>query len=275
MRVNRRNFAFGLGYLSIQSYLPNASAQPGSFDSELAEIISDEELMARTRELGYLPDDLPTARGTVRSRERSDRKISERAIKLIIAFEVTSKDVYIRKYQGVTRPGGQSGITMGVGYDLGYVTQEYLREDWSGYLSNDELKQLSIACNVRGTDANSLLLQLSNIRIPWDKADDQFRKKVLPIYIAATLGSLDNADLLSDDALGALVSLVYNRGASFTATGDRYSEMRQIKKLMRNKQFDLIPDQLEKMAGLWTSRDVIGVAKRRHLEALLFREGFG
>jgi hypothetical protein len=83
----------------------------------------------------------------------SSRKISEDAVKLIIAFEVTSQAQYERKYQRPVWPRGQSGVTVGIGYDVGYATREWLHEDWKGVLSEAQLGQLEIACEVTGAPA--------------------------------------------------------------------------------------------------------------------------
>ncbi|MGJ4927909.1 hypothetical protein ACQR1I_21895 [Bradyrhizobium sp. HKCCYLS2038] len=274
MILDRRYFIGGaLSCLFVSSGYRCASAQVHGFDVEFTKLLSNENLLAKTQEFGRLKEEVPVARGTVRSRERSDRKISQRSINLIVAFEVTSKSVYEKKYQGVIKPGGASGITIGIGYDVGYVSPEFLQEDWKGYIPDSDIKTLSMACDVIGNDANNLRPKLSNIRVPWDVANRQFLEKVLPVYVAATLNSLSNANELSDDSLGALVSLVYNRGPSFRNVGPRYTEMRRISRLMADKSFSSIPEQFLAMRRLWTTPDVIGVATRRQLEALLFKEG--
>src|SRR3981081_336751 len=47
---------------------------------------------------------------------------SERAYELIIDFEVGGRSEYERTYQRPEWPQGESGVTIGVGYDLGYNT---------------------------------------------------------------------------------------------------------------------------------------------------------
>jgi GH24 family phage-related lysozyme (muramidase) len=79
--------------------------------------------------------------------------------------------------------------------------------------------------------------------------------------------------------LGALVSLVYNRGASFGIPeakdpSGRFREMRNIKAHMANKAFDQIPDELLSMRRLWIGvKDMRGVVLRREAEAALFKQG--
>jgi hypothetical protein len=98
-----------------------------------------------------------------------------------------------------------------------------------------------------------------------------FEKRDVPQWIAATYHALPNCDLLTETCLGVLVSLNYNRGVGgYNLSGDRYTEMRQIKEAMATRRFVDIPDLLDKMARLWPNN---GVGTRRHKEAALFREG--
>ena len=83
--------------------------------------------------------------------------------------------------------------------------------------------------------------------------------------------ALPNTDKLSEDSFGALVSLAYNRGASFSKDGDRYKEMREIKENMANETFDQIPDCFREMKRLWPN--MRGLVDRREAEAKLFEAG--
>ena len=190
--IGRRAFV-GAVIASVPLPFSDAFAQAQTFDSEFEKLKNDEFLLANTQAFGLIRDELTESRGTVRIRQRSDRKISQRASDLIIVFEVTSKETYTRKYQGVIRPGGESGITCGIGYDVGYVTEEYLREDWVGFISDTDIKALSIACGVTGNAAQALRRRLSQIQIPYDVAVNQFFDRVLPFYVAATLFALPRA----------------------------------------------------------------------------------
>ncbi|MER3498445.1 MAG: hypothetical protein C4308_07320 [Chitinophagaceae bacterium] len=46
--------------------------------------------------------------------------ISQKSIDQLIAFVISSKELYEKKYQQPTWPGGASGVTIGIGYDCGY-----------------------------------------------------------------------------------------------------------------------------------------------------------
>ena len=83
--------------------------------------------------------------------------------------------------------------------------------------------------------------------------------------------TLPNTDKLSEDSFGALVSLAYNRGASFSMADDRHKEMRSIKEHMANEEFDEIPDEFRSMKRLWPN--MRGLVDRRESEAKLFEDG--
>ena len=208
----------------------------------------------------------------------SDRLLSEDVMRMIVSFEVTSPQLYKAHYDRPIWPHGKSGVTVGVGYDVGYVTPEWLREDWTKILSPEDIARLASACRVTGPHAAKLIPSLRSIRIGWDDAYRQFSTTCLPRYTAEVLRVLPNANLLSQDCLGALVSLVYNRGASFKLIGDRYSEMNDIRLYMVRKEFDRIPERISHMSRLWQghsdpAKNLPGLVARRNLEALLFKRG--
>ncbi|MEJ0002975.1 MAG: hypothetical protein WDN30_04400 [Pararobbsia sp.] len=200
--------------------------------------------------------------------------ISDRAIQLIIAFEVTSEGVYERLYRRPTWPKGNSGVTIGIGYDLGYVKAPQVDRDWTPSLGAPAVDILSEQCGLTGEAAHQALQRVTGIDVPFSAANTVFRQTSAPRYTAETAGALPGAEALSPDCLGALVSLVYNRGASFSANGDRYAEMRAIKADVSQKHFADIPVQLRAMKRLWAGNpDMAGLVRRRELEALLFEQG--
>ncbi|TIR25962.1 MAG: hypothetical protein E5X34_07285 [Mesorhizobium sp.] len=208
----------------------------------------------------------------------SKLKISPDAISLIIAFEVSSETLYKQRYQKPVWPGGRSGITIGLGYDIGYVTVAGLKDDWSNILNNDSaIKTLSHTCGVTGDAARDLVPNVSDVEVLWEPARTQFDIEIQK-YVALTQRSLPNFKALSEDCRGALVSLTYNRGPSFdvpeTSDGSgRYREMRNIRKHMVQGEFKLIPDEIRSMMRLWPG--VKGLLRRREAEAALFEVGLG
>src|SRR5215217_6001059 len=64
-------------------------------------------------------------------------------------------------------PGGDSGVTLGYGYDLGAGTESRaaMVNDWKQWLSGSELDRLSLALGNTGAAARELCLQFRDINI--------------------------------------------------------------------------------------------------------------
>lgn len=196
--------------------------------------------------------------------------ISQKAIDLIVREEVSSRSYYEKHYIHPEWPGGASGVTVGIGYDLGYQSAAKIKTDWTGLIDQNSVNLMISCAEVKSDAAAALTKRVQAITVPWDAAMQVFMKRDIPQWIAAVYQALPNCDLLSPTCLGVLVSLAYNRGAGgFNSSSDRFREMRQIKTLMAQRRFKEIPDQIDSMARLWSN----GVAGRRHREATLFREG--
>jgi GH24 family phage-related lysozyme (muramidase) len=253
------------------------------FDKDLMKAASDEQAIGNAREYKelalYFPD-LGLERAPLKT-PPSETKISSRAENLIIFLEVSGKTQYESKYNRPVWPKGSSGVTIGIGYDIGYTSQTELSADWKDYLNSDLLSKLGVACGKKGPDAAAVVSMLKNIYVDWDAAKKQFDDITLKRYVGLAESALPNFDQLSLNSRGALVSLVYNRGATFNVPLDhpnsaRYDEMRQIKKLMVSSNYSEIPDQIRKMKRLWLgNKDLRGVVQRRELEASLFELGLG
>jgi GH24 family phage-related lysozyme (muramidase) len=202
----------------------------------------------------------------------SGHQISDTAFNLIVEFEVSSQQVYITKYQKPTWPGGASGVTIGIGYDVGYTTSAELHADFDTLIPAGMVTALEKAIGVTGAAAAPLAQNLAaSVVVPWDAAIGVHRSKVIPRWAGQTERSLPNTGGLDGDAFGALVSLTYNRGASFSVAGDRFAEMRAIKADMTAENLDDIPAQFRLMKRLWPT--VPGLQKRREREAQLFEAG--
>jgi GH24 family phage-related lysozyme (muramidase) len=198
--------------------------------------------------------------------------ISKASIDLIIACEVSSQTYYEAHYRRPEWPGGASGITIGIGYDIGYSDQTKLRADWSERVSETMLRVMEKCLGVRGTDAKDLLPSIrSLIDIPWEQANAVFINRDVPDWTAQVCAAIPGAEKLPADCLGALVSLAYNRGCSFKSPGDRYAEMRAIRAHVMAGQLDKVPDDFRSMKRLWPT--VKGLRDRRDAEAKLFAQG--
>ena len=125
--------------------------------------------------------------------------------------------------------------------------------------------------------SQSLLARLSTIVVPLSAAMTVFTTRTLPAVVARTRSLYPAVDRLSPARRTALVSLVYNRGASLSdrnpALEDR-REMRTIRQLLAAAQDDLVADQIDAMTRLWDPATLPGLIQRRRDEAKLWRQGF-
>lgn len=198
--------------------------------------------------------------------------ISRDAELLIVESEVSGKGTYELKYRKPEWPGASSGVTIGIGYDVGYATKPQLWGDWKGHIPDTMIATLERAIGVKGGDAAPLARALrADVDVPWEEAIAVHENTVIPRWIAKVKAALPNTDKLSPDCLGALVSLAYNRGPAFSNTGDRFREMRAIKDHMQKCEFEKIPAEFRAMKRLWP--DLKGLLIRRDKEAELFERG--
>ena len=96
-----------------------------------------------------------------------------------------------------------------------------------------------------------------------------FKDVTIPTWIVRTLRIYPQAEALHPDCLGALVSLVFNRGTDLK--GDRRIEMLEIQEALRDKKEGRIPNLILNMRRLWPNTQ--GLQRRREAEAKLFQEG--
>ena len=155
-------------------------------------------------------------------------------------------------------PGGSSGVTIGVGYDLGHVTAEQFRKDWGDKLSPSQMARLESAIGVTGQNAKAMTGQFGDINIPRDAANQVFQNSTLPTYFERTQQAFPGMENLSPDVQGVLTSLVINRGQSMSSD-NRREEMRNIRDIVSNyvpgtdpsATQNAIAEEIRSMKRLW------------------------
>jgi GH24 family phage-related lysozyme (muramidase) len=201
-------------------------------------------------------------------------KSSEKAFGLIVTEEDGNQSYYVTHYEGFDYPGGASGPTVAIGWDCGYATAGEAVADWTGIVSPDTVTHIVAACGRKGASAAEFVRENPHaVTITWDEAMQEFREREMPKWEAHVDAALPNTNFLSPDSYGAIVSLAYNRGASFSTPGPRCAEMRAIKAHMTAKAFELIPAEFLSMRRLWPEGGDLW--RRRGHEADLFRSGLG
>jgi GH24 family phage-related lysozyme (muramidase) len=162
-------------------------------------------------------------------------------------------------------PGGSSGITIGVGYDLGFVTEDQFEEDWSPFLGSDEIDRLKDVIGLAGDKAAERASEFGDIKIQRADAEQVFKERTLPLYSQKTENAFPGVDQLPAAVQGALVSLVFNRGPGMS--GDSRQEMRAVRDSVANGDLQEIADQIRAMKRLWEGKGLDGLLKRRDAEA--------
>jgi hypothetical protein len=187
----------------------------------------------------------------------------------IVEFEIGSRAYYDKIAKHPSWPGGGSGVTIGIGYDLGQHTRDQFMADWRGReVTSEPFAALRAVCGLKGAMAKWVIHTVDSLSVDYSDAVEVFDQTVLPRYIAMTERAFPNCDKLTPDAFGALVDLVYNRGADVTSLTDQRSEMRAIKLAMASLNLPAIPGYLRSMKRLWPNSR--GLQARRDWEADIF-----
>lgn len=188
--------------------------------------------------------------------------LSEKARQLLLHHEGFS--------QPSQWPGGQSGVTIGIGYDLGQCSVEQFKAEWADLLDAATIEKLCTTVGLSGEAAKAAAKQLADVKIPIAAGEKVFFERSIPRYQARTEQAFPGIEKLPPDAQGALVSLVYNRGTSFK--GDSRKEMRAIRDLVPQSDLTSIAAQLRAMKRLWEGKGLAGLIKRREDEAALVEQ---
>lgn len=191
--------------------------------------------------------------------------ISNLALDKIIEFEISSPSTYTSKYRNPIWPGGDSGVTIGIGYDLGYNTLSDFKNTWGNYLSASDVQLLSKVIGIKGNAAKNKLSTIKHVDIPFETAKSIFYLYTLGRYAKYVRNIYPRAHQLPPDAQGALLSLVFNRG--YSLNGDSRREMKNIQNYIDSKNLPKIADEIRSMKRLWPR--INGLLARRETEALL------
>jgi GH24 family phage-related lysozyme (muramidase) len=205
----------------------------------------------------------------------SNFSFSDKAYKLIVKYEVGGGSEYYTKcLERPTYPGGASGVTIGIGYDLGYNTLKQFEDDWHNLLDANDYNKLTLHIGKKADKAKAAISSLRDIRVKWAAAESVFKTSTLPRFIVETKRAFPGSDKLHPDAFGALVSLVFNRGGS--VVGSSRQEMLNIRDAISNKIYTVntylyIAHQILEMKRLWIGKGLDGLLVRRNEESALVK----
>jgi GH24 family phage-related lysozyme (muramidase) len=192
--------------------------------------------------------------------------LSTKGIQAIINWETSGEEYYKKN---PIWPGGESGVTIGVGWDLGQTPATETSRAWAPHLDAATLALLVSVSGRKGEAAKEVLKHVRHLIISWTSALSVFENVTLPTWYMRTLRIYPQVVDLPGDCAAALVSLCFNRGTSLS--GERRREMSNIQALLRTGNLKEIPKQLREMKRLWPT--VEGLRNRRMQEADLFEGG--
>lgn len=192
--------------------------------------------------------------------------VSARALDLIVAHEITSEATYRRALERPIWPGADSGVTVGIGYDLGHTSAAQIERDWRGRLPDAHVDALLRVQGTTGPRAEAALPEVAHVVVPLEAARAVFYTSTLPRFAASVRRAYPGVEGLPADAQGALLSLVFNRGASMSSD-DRRREMREIRGLVPDGDLDGIAGRIRSMKRLWDPARLGGLHRRRDAEA--------
>ena len=190
----------------------------------------------------------------------------EDLVQKIVFFEVGSIRYYNRYLTTPLAPlNDASGMTIGVGYDLGYNTAEDIRRDWQGFIPSEDIEKLASVAGLRGDNAKRAHRSVVGVNIPYEVAFKQFMKVTLPRWIMKAYQLWPNFDNLNANQKTALVSLTFNRGTSLV--GQSRVEMKEVRDLLERGNIRPIAGLIKAMAR---RSPLKGVQARRVAESELF-----
>ena len=200
---------------------------------------------------------------------------SARTIEFIVLHEVTSRAVYEKLYSRPTWPKGRSGVTIGIGYDLGFQTPASVKKDWGDHLPAEMIIVLGTVCGITGPGGKAAAARIRDrVQVPFEAAMDVFKTKEMPRWEGIVLKALPGSEALPPDCFGALTSLTLNRGPSYSTDGDRYKEMRGIRAALQTGQPQKVPGLIRAMKRIWEDEENSkGLLTRRDAEADMFEAG--
>lgn len=236
------------------------SAQPLPEAVEAASGVLAEPLAAAQEALSDLTPVLPPP-------EPRDAACRRAAAALTLRWEVSSPAFYRKRLERPIWPGGASGVTWGIGYDGGHQTRAVIVDDWHDHGQVDRLGQTA---GIIGQQARAALPRFRDIPTGFDHASRVFEERSLVEYERRTERAFRNGFTeLRPNACGALISLVYNRGAAMT--GDSRREMRNLRDNCIPKQdYACIASEIRSMKRLWRGTvNENGLSARREAEAIL------
>lgn len=180
---------------------------------------------------GIIP--IETTKGTI--------KLSLELMDAIVIWEGNSPVPYVPgKGIGTMK---NSGVTLGIGYDLGQQTKERIRSDLAQFYTPAQIERLVKVQGLKGETAQKTIAGIQDIRI----SEETSRKMALFVkrrYAQSAVDIYPEMLNLHPHCQGALLSLVFNRGNGLKdpkpGNGLTRKHMREISEALKSGKIETI-----------------------------------
>lgn len=197
----------------------------------------------------------------------------EDVVQQTLAFLIKEESIEKHPYW----PGGQSGITIGIGWDAGQHSKKDLATEWAR-LDPADIARLQQTARVTGTEAAKLLPKVKDILIP-PEVSLAVLESSIRLHLPLMERTFPGAEKLPAEAQVALISILFNRGDDMgqepdwkTAKEvDRRWEMREFREDVRRRDMFAIYVHLNTMKRIWEGKGQRGLLIRRRRESALIR----
>jgi len=219
-----------------------------------------------TPALGFGKFPVPTNRDKDVYMRSGGLEISKEGHNNILKHEVGGGSRYYNRY--LIHPAyvsEQSGITIGVGYDLRYKSKAQIAADFH-MLHPSVIKRLQAVAGKRGT--RSMARGMRSISIPYDVALEVFNKSSVPRFAKLVRKAYPGIETMHPHIQSAFLSNGFNRGTAISKTKSRDKEKREARDAIPNSP-GLLASILRASKRLWVGKGLDGLLSHREDEAIL------
>lgn len=185
---------------------------------------------------------------------------------LIVNSETGGQGYYNKFLKFPTVPPGDSGITIGVGFDTQFYGKSIILNWWKD-LGDKNVNRIANTAGFNHIKAKSTINSIKDILISWDLATTVFNNHTIPQYYSLALRTYPGLDKLCLNAQASITSVIFNRGSSLS--GPARIEMRDLKDEIAKKDYAAMASSIRSMKRIWAGKDMDGLLIRRNNEAKL------
>jgi hypothetical protein len=185
--------------------------------------------------------------------------ISQASQDMILYYETGGQAYYSARLKRPSVPPGASGITIGIGYDLGYNSREQISADWGSFLPAAQVARLQTVAGLKQAGAKAALVRVKDITVPWETAVAVYRLRTVPRFAAMTQQAYPGLTTMHPHVQGVILSTTFNRGAAFSPYARRKELVWTRSDVLAGTPTNLPSYQLQ-MRRLWPT--IPGLQKR-------------